>query len=529
MTFRVRIRADASLQIGGGHVMRCLALAARLKAEGAETEFVAARLLPGLEARIAEGGHALRWIEPVEPEAVDGWDGAPMEEGLQCRDAELSAEGGRYDWMVVDHYRLAATWESVVRGGGARLLAIDDLANRRHSCDILLDQSLGRKADDYRRLVTPGTELLTGSRYALLRPEFVAVRSPALANWAEHGPDPRLLVFLGSADLGSVTAEVVEALIDAGVRCPLDVVLAPNAPSVPRIRVLTERRDGIDLHLTTPDMASLMVGARLAIGAAGTTSWERCCVGLPSVTMILAENQGFVAEQLSLSGACVVATDARSAAEVAKRLLHQPDELARMSAAAMAIVDGVGADRVAEHMVLGRPALTTAGALTIRRASTDDRLTVWLWRNDPDTRAVSAVTRPLPWAEHIRWWDSTCQSDMRRIYIAEIHGEPRAMVRFDLRGDQAQPVWRVSIMVRPGARAQGFGRISLARSCARLREETGAAAFEALVAPTNPASQRLFSRLGFLPGRAVESGFVTWTLSVDAPVGSADDSESART
>jgi UDP-2,4-diacetamido-2,4,6-trideoxy-beta-L-altropyranose hydrolase len=349
--------------------MRCLTLADELRARECELRFIAAAAPVELVDRIERAGHELRPIEPSDRGAdAPGWDSSTAGPDEQRADAAATLEalgGWRADWLVVDHYRFDEHWQREVRRAGARLLVIDDLANRRHDCDILVDHTVGREAGDYRRLVPGTTELLLGSSYALLRPEFAAVRHRALQRRRSAGSE-RLLLTLGSTDVDGLTAKVLDSLVAQGIEASIDVVLGSAAtPSFERTTELAREHSRIAVHCSPPSMAELMARADLAIGAAGTTSWERCCLGLPSVTLVVADNQRTIARNLEQAGAITVMPDWTAVAGAVRELLADSLRLQQMSAAAATLVDGHGAQRVAAAMLEDSPA-STAGTRGVR-------------------------------------------------------------------------------------------------------------------------------------------------------------------
>lgn len=350
----VAFRVDASALIGAGHAMRCLSLADRLKARGAETIFVCGDLPEPLAELVAASGHRLHRIAPLPaPEVAGGeWDLCIHPPAIQQADADWTcAAAPGVHWTVVDHYGLDSIWERSARATG-RVLVIDDLANRPHDCDLLLDQNFGARRSDYHGLVSASSELLCGSTFALLRPEFAQLREAALARRAEHRRPPRLLVSLGATDVGGITAQVIGRLVRALPNdAAIDVVIPPQAPSAPQIAGFVEQDSRLSLHRATSRMAELMLAADLALGAAGTTSWERCALGLPAVVLALAANQQRVLARLAQSGAVIAATDTVEAVARAAELIYDHDRLGGMSAAAFALADGEGSERVASRMI----------------------------------------------------------------------------------------------------------------------------------------------------------------------------------
>lgn len=328
-------RVDGSAALGGGHVMRCLTLARALTAQGRRCAFAStpasAQTVPSLareDLRLIEGGNG------EEPETL----------------RRLWPEGT--DWLVVDHYERDRTFESRCRGWAHRILAIDDLADRVHDCDILVDQTLGRRADDYAGLVPEGCRLLTGAGYALLRPEFAAIRERSLSQRGERTGLGRVLVNLGATDAENYSLDVLRAIQESGISVAVDLVLGAAAPHTDTLQgIIAEMPQKVRLHVGVEDMASLMAAADLAIGAAGTATWERCCLGLPSLVMVIAENQRRIAEAVVAAGAARLIPGPRP--ELTGQIKAALQDLCDDSAAlkdlsqdAAQVCDGLGVQRI---------------------------------------------------------------------------------------------------------------------------------------------------------------------------------------
>jgi UDP-2,4-diacetamido-2,4,6-trideoxy-beta-L-altropyranose hydrolase len=341
---RVMFRADASAEVGAGHVMRCLALAATLRQRGAATAFASRTLPPALAQALGVQGIALHALAAAEDDA---------------RASAAVASRMAADAVVVDHYGLGAAWECSQRGAGRHVLAIDDLADRAHDADILLDQNLGRSAADYARWLPADRTCLIGPGYALLRPEFASARAASLAARA-HGALRHVAISLGGGDPQDATLHVLRALAGAGLPggLRLSVVLGPLAPTFRQARELAAALPcAVDVLSAVDNMAGLLAGADLAIGAAGGSAWERCCLGLPTLLLVLADNQRAGAAALAAAGAARLLgglDQLPRTLPAALRELHQDnDALRAMSRAAAAVTDGLGAQRVTD-MLLAR-------------------------------------------------------------------------------------------------------------------------------------------------------------------------------
>lgn len=279
------------------------------------------------------------------------------------------------DLLVVDHYRLDQAFERACRGFARRIAVIDDLANRAHDADLLLDQTFGRSEGDYLGLVPEGCTLLCGSRYALLRQDFAKLRESALAKRWARGAVQRILIAMGAADAADLTSLALTAATRVAERLdrPLvvDVILGGGAPRLDAVR---HRLSGVPawaVHVDVPGgaLAELMASADIAIGAAGTTSWERCCLGLPSVVVVAADNQAKTAAELAAAGACTVvrADAAEDIAAAVVAVCRDQDARLAMSEAAAAVCDGAGPARVVEAV----EAMVACGSSCSRSTVTD--------------------------------------------------------------------------------------------------------------------------------------------------------------
>ena len=287
---RILFFADAGPEVGGGHVMRCLTLARALTERGCECAFVESRAAAPILRRFGWPPHSLLAMIGAEDLA-----------GL-LRFATSFADQFEADVIVWDHYGAGEGEESRLRREGRRVAVIDDLANRRHACDLLVDPGFGRRREHYDNLVPAHCTTLIGPSHALVRPEFAGARRRAMSRRAGHSPVRRALVTLGMTDVGGVTGRVVEALLPELGDVRLDVVLGGEAPSLAALSALAEGDRRVRLWIDNAEMASLMADTDICIGAGGSSVWERAVVGLPTATLILAPNQRPMIEQLAAAG-----------------------------------------------------------------------------------------------------------------------------------------------------------------------------------------------------------------------------------
>lgn len=351
-------RTDASLQIGTGHVMRCLTLADALTGNGVQCEFMCREHHGHLIDHIRSKGYAAHSL-PMGSGTDNKLDHSSWLGATWAEDAEVCASvlaRLQPDWLVVDHYALDAYWESAMAPYCGRIMVIDDLADRSHDCQVLLDQTFGRVEEDYRALVPNQCTLLCGSNYALLRPEFAALRPFSLQRRTKPQLK-QLLVSLGGVDKENITSQVLVALQSCQLPddCKITVVMGATAPWLAEVEKLAQAMTlPTTVVVGTNYMAQLMADSDLAIGAAGATSWERCCLGLPTIMVVLASNQSKVAEQLATSGvAYLIKRNGIFAENLSSRInmiLSELDDLARLSKAGSGIVDGHGIGAVLKQM-----------------------------------------------------------------------------------------------------------------------------------------------------------------------------------
>lgn len=353
--------------------MRCLTLADALKARGARCSFIS-RAHPehlielirdrGYEVNslLAPAQHAQEAIEIVaksesspqgEP-AHAAWLGSTWQADAEETAAVLST--CQPDWLVVDHYALDHRWEAALAPYYRKLLAVDDLADRPHCCDMLLDQNLGRQAQDYAALVDARCQLLVGPQYALLRPEFSALREYSLQRRHAQPAIRRLLISMGGVDQHNATGQVLQVLKTSSlpVECHITVVMGLTAPWLQNVQELAAQMPWkTEVFVNVNDMAQHMANSDLAIGAAGSTSWERCCLGLPTLMVVLAANQWPGAQALQEAQAVSLIGEGPDIAEhlpQAVAALMQGNQLQYWSAASSTVTDGMGVNRVLQSL-----------------------------------------------------------------------------------------------------------------------------------------------------------------------------------
>ena len=334
--------------MGAGHMSRCTTLATSLKRRGCHITFVCARGSAAYFPQMLEAADAVIELAHA-PGDGNAWLSVPP--AIDAAATVAAIADTPIDWLVVDHYGIDHIWEREVHEHVARLMVIDDLADRPHVCDVLLDQNLRPDGDAaYHGLVPSGATLLQGPRYALLREEFTRPRPHRIRSDVD-----RILVSFGGVDGANGTSTALTALAGYGASTAVDVVIGAQHPA--RDAVIDScAAAGYTCHVQTTAIADLMDAADLAIGAGGASSWERCIVGLPTIALVMADNQSIIAQELAARGAAVNLGDHRSVgpadiAGVVARLHSSRAELSAMSIAAY--------DVMADHVDVSEVLLAT--------------------------------------------------------------------------------------------------------------------------------------------------------------------------
>lgn len=501
---RVGIRVDASRAMSLGHLTRCLTLADALKARRAEIVFLSAPETAAWRGLVEARGHEIRFLALDSPgAAVEGGtahaDWLPWDWRADA-EATLAAIDAPLDWLIVDHYALEANWERALRARAARIMAIDDLADRPHDCDLLLDQNAQDEAEDrYAGLVPPAARRLVGPRYALLRPQFAAARGRV-----RDGSVKRILVFMSTMDANGATLLALDALSGARLAAiSVDVVIGSSSPHLDAIQARAAARGQTTVHVDAEDMAALCNAADLSIGSGGVAALERCCLGLPTIALSIAPNQEPGLANLGARGAVVLVGSlercgSATLADATKALIEDPLLTMNMAAVAAALVDGRGAERVANRL------LDYGSRLTLRAATMEDAELLLAWRNEPSIRAFFFDSRLVDMASHRKWLEEKLKSADHYHWIGALDGAPIGSIRFDIGEGKAA----VSILVAPEFQGRGLAAELLRRGEAALRtRRPDVKALIAKVLPGNAASRRLFAKADFALVEGTDAAF----------------------
>jgi len=356
----VVIRVDASSRIGAGHVMRCLALADELKKNGAIVRFICREYHGNLISLLRDKSMLVSELHTHQHKENNKEFNFERSLGVtQEEDANQTIDilkNAKPDWVIVDHYELNEVWEKMVSYYTSKIMVIDDLANQLHYCDALLDQTYGRSERDYDLYVPDNTILLLGAKYALLRSEFLQWREYSLKRRAS--PElKRVLINMGGTDPDNATGQVLRVISKNKLFNDIEIVVVMGAtsPWLDKVKCQAEKmHNQIEVKVNVSNLAELMANSDLAIGAAGSSVWERCCLGLPSIIYKLAENQDFISLQLQANDVALFAGEIDN---IENSLLQNIDEISnieslqRFSNKSKSISDGLGVKRVVEALL----------------------------------------------------------------------------------------------------------------------------------------------------------------------------------
>ncbi len=477
---KLLIRADATIQMGTGHLMRCLALAQAVRWQGGIVHFAIFACPVPLQERLIAEGFKLHYLLSCElGSLLDAQKTVQIAEQLQC------------DWICVDGYQFASEYQQYLKTSGCRSLFLDDYGHASfYAADLILNQNLSAQKNLYQNRHTY-TNLLLGTSYTLLRQEFWRWRGwqrqiPKVAN--------HLLISLGGSDPNNTTAWILDALQNIQDQTFKITVIVGN--SNPHHHALIEQvRHSIhevDLVFDATDMPSYLVNADLAISAGGSTTWELAFLGLPSLIVTLADNQSAIAQALHDQGIAIsvgVADELNSHQFINRlqQLSNDPVQRQIMSQKGQALIDGEGGDRVVMAMQGDR--------FRLRPAKWQDCEQIWQWANEASTRQASFQSNPIPWEDHVQWFQQKLADEQCEFWLAiDAHDCPIGQVRFD---PISIEVSQISLSIDSDYRNQGFGVEILKMAIHQIFRNSKILSISAWIKPENLASIRTFEMVQF--------------------------------
>ena len=358
MSKSILLRVDASSEIGTGHVMRCLALSNEAKQRGWECTFVLRDPDDEIFKYITSFSHRVEKLTSIDGEkitynATAHGDWLPVS---QIKDANETAEVIREldpDWIIVDHYALDATWLSIVEKSNAKILVIDDLGDRELICDVLLDQNLGASAEKYHGKLPSNCRLLLGPTFALLRSEFKDWRERSLEGRLNRNVE-NILITMGGVDTGNYTLRTLieVAKSEYAKKCVFTVVIGSSYPHSDALHeFVNETKLRISVLSNVNNMAEIMSKSDLCIGAGGSTSWERCCLGLPTISFAIADNQIGVLAELEKETCTIISSLEKISSDFEKLLSEEhSQQVKKLSLNSSKMTDGNGINLLLERL-----------------------------------------------------------------------------------------------------------------------------------------------------------------------------------
>ncbi|MEZ8281603.1 UDP-2,4-diacetamido-2,4,6-trideoxy-beta-L-altropyranose hydrolase [Vibrio splendidus] len=485
---KVVIRVDASLFIGSGHVMRCLVLADALKNIGHSISFACLPQTGDMTSYIEERGFQVvklnRPKEPCKPQHdadYEAWLQRPSSDDA----LDFIQMVGNADLVITDHYAISQTWQQCVKQSlDCFLVAIDDLV-RDHDADLIIDQTLGRKPSEY----SGSARVLAGSEYAILAPNFSSLREHAYTRQYPSAK-PKILISMGGIDNPNATLRSLQSLV-GNIAADFTVLLSPRAPHYQYVKSWCDLQGDVQHQDFEVDMAGLMLEHDLAIGAPGTTSWERACLGLPSILIPLADNQTTICAQLLLHKAIMKV----SLEEIESRLLvtyqQAMSQWHELFVSNLTLCDGLGTRRLVLEIQQLIEASDDAN-LQLVFATHEDIKTVYDWQCHPKTREFALNTEIPTWEEHQSWMKRKLATTTDFFYLVEdkVTGKKLGVLRLD----KIEPKnYLVSIFVAPEAYGLGIATAALKMVDAIHPELT----LHATVLECNKASQKLFKKANY--------------------------------
>jgi UDP-2,4-diacetamido-2,4,6-trideoxy-beta-L-altropyranose hydrolase len=491
----VVFRVDASNLIGTGHVMRCRTLANALRLRGAHICFITRKQTGHLTELLVRDGFQVKQLP--QPDCIDNdagyasWLGVSQEE--DARQTVDAFKGLTYDLLFVDHYALDVTWESLLRPHASKIFVIDDIANRNHDCDFLLDQNYSLLGQErYKTRVPESCRLILGPRYALLNPEYAQIRKSMVSR---AGIVQRVLIYMGGSDSANITGMALNALsVDRLQYLDVDVVIGPNFVFDVEIFEMVRARARTQIFFQQPHLGVLLANADIVVGAGGATTWERLCLGVSSLVISTAENQVPACKALSSSGLIRYLGRAEDVSpKILEEALVQELVLAEnpreLQIQGDALVDGLGTCRVVEVI---KP--SHVSELGIRNASASDVMSYFNWVNDPKVRDSALQSTPIDFATHVQWFEQRLIDPRSKLLIMEIGGLPVAQLRLESKDGIINIDYSVDELVR----GRGWGRHLIEMGMQSLtRGDRDRHDIRAVVKLENIASQKIFESLGF--------------------------------
>jgi len=471
------IRADASPEIGTGHVMRCLSLAEAWQDTGGEVFFVSACDAPALEVRLKNEGIQILHISQEAGALGDADETARIAQKLGA------------DWIIADGYHFGAEYQKAIKDSGLSLLFIDDYGHADHYyADIVLNQNIYADMSFYSKY-EPYTRFLLGTKYVLLRREFLKG-----SGWYRDIPEiaRKILVTLGGGDPDNVTLKVIEAVKTVDVSgLEVIVVIGGANPHFDLIQETGKVLPNFTLLKNADNMPELMAWADIAISAGGSTCWELLFMGVPSIVIPIAENQEPIAKELRSQNIAKVVEfkvlkNKRELFKLIFDFLQSYEMRSAFSKRMAQCIDGKGSSRIINAICCNK--------IKLRKVELSDCKIIWVWINDPLVRAVSFNPQPVSLERHKEWFSSAL-IDPNLVYYIAVNKNAKAIgqARFQIESKEAI----ISVLLDPEYRGMGLGSLLIYNATENFFIETGIEKINAFIKTGNEVSRKAFTKAGY--------------------------------
>jgi len=496
---KIFFRVDASLQIGAGHVYRCLSIANTLLDEHTSINFICRNYEGNLIDVIKSNGFDVFSLELRENYRVDDkllysqWLGATQKiDAEECIDIVKQEE---VDWMIVDHYGIDEEWESKLKNFCKKIFVIDDLSDRAHKCDVLLDPTFGRQENEYKHLVKKSCKLLLGSQYAILRTEFIKLRKYCIKN-RDNFKFNQLLVSMGGIDFDNFTEKVVQVLDKCTL--PSDIVIVVVVgENYPHLRSLRSKLNNLayrsEIRIGVNNMAEIIANSDIAIGATGGSTWERCCLGLPTIQILTADNQKYIANSLS----------SIKAIELVDYIYQIPLKInkilkfnKKMSIISSSIVDGLGTQRIVDFIKSNHKYIEP---IQLKPIESHDSDFIYGLQNK-ETRKYFFNPNVPSNDEHTYWFLDILNSDKSILFMIKFKDCDAGILRLD---NIDSDFTEISIIILRKYRGKGIAKKALKM----LENLVSNRAFKAVIRKDNESSKKIFTQSGYILKRKKGSFF----------------------
>jgi UDP-2,4-diacetamido-2,4,6-trideoxy-beta-L-altropyranose hydrolase len=429
---KIVFRVDSSLKIGVGHVYRCLAIAHALQDQDScnSIDFICCNHKGNLIDLISSNGFNVFDLELPENCIVDDklfyshWLGVSQK--LDSEECIHTLKQEEVDWLIVDHYGIDEDWEKELQKHCKKIMVIDDLSDRAHQCDILLDQTFGRQKEEYKYLVKKSCRLLLGSQYATLRTDFFRWRKYSIEHRSNFKFN-QLLISMGGIDIDNFTGKVVQILDKCNL--PNDIVIAVVVgKNFPHLKSIADKLSNLkyksEIMVGVDNIAEVMANSDIAIGAAGGSTWERCCLGLPTIQILTADNQKYIANNLHSIKAIELIDNISKIPLKIKKIVKSYKKISLISSS---IVDGCGVQKVINCIRLNDKYINPFQLKPIELGDSDFIYSL----QNKETRKYFINPKIPSHIEHAEWFDNIFSSHKSQLFIIQFEGYSSGVLRLD--------------------------------------------------------------------------------------------------